>query len=54
MKLPSHENPAVDVLAKALLAAPDLEALCEGCSIDDLTWIRELVAAVRRYHEAGL
>ncbi len=52
MKIPTHENPAVDVLAKALLAAPDLEELCAGRPPADLTWVRELVAAVRRFHEA--
>lgn len=42
MKIPTHDNPA----------APDLEAICAGRRPPDLTWIRELLAAVRRFHEA--
>jgi hypothetical protein len=49
MRIPRHADAMVELLAKALIALPDLEALAEtGRAPDDLTWIRELAAAARR------
>ena len=48
MDIPRADDPLLELMTKALIALPDLEAIAEtGCLPDDLTWIRELARAAR-------